>query len=64
MAKLPGTFEDALKSGYSLEEGTKKTKGGKRTGTLRLRNGSRPELVVDYEADRTGYRFSKPRKAA
>jgi hypothetical protein len=60
MAKLPATFEQALKAGYHVQNDISQTKDGKRTGTVHLKNGSRPDLTVTYEADRSGYRFSKP----
>ena len=61
MANLPDTFQQALKSGYHVQNETSQTKDGKRTGTLHLKNGSRPDLTVTYEADRTGYRFGSPK---
>jgi hypothetical protein len=64
MAKLPATFERALKAGYHVQNETSQTKDGKRTGTLHLKNGSRPDLTVTYEADRTGYRFGSPEARA
>jgi hypothetical protein len=60
-SKIPATFEQALKAGYHVQNETSQTKDGKRTGTLHLKNGSRPDLTVTYEADRTGYRFSSPK---
>jgi len=62
MAKLPGSFTEALKSGYRvIGESSLETDNGKRVGTIHLKNGSRPELLVSYEGDtRIGYRFSKP----
>jgi hypothetical protein len=63
MAKLPTTFEQALKSGYHVTKETTQESHGRRTGTLHLKDGSRPELVVTYEADRTGYRFGEPQPA-
>jgi hypothetical protein len=61
MAKLPTTFQEALKSGYHIEKETSQETGkGKRAGTVHLKNGSRPGLSVRYEADRRGYRFGKP----
>ncbi len=64
MAKLPDSFTGALKSGYRvIDESSAETQDGKRVGTLHLKNGSRPELLVSYEADaRNGYRFSKPQR--
>lgn len=62
MAKLLGSFTEALKSGYRvIGESSLETENGKRVGTLYLKNGSRPELVVSYQADaHIGHRFSKP----
>lgn len=60
MAKLPATFEQAIKAGYHVQAETSQTKDGKRTGTLHLKNGPRPDLTVTYEADRSSYRFSRP----
>lgn len=64
MAKLPGSFGEALKSGYRvIGESSLETENGKRVGTLYLKNGSRPELLVWYEGDtRAGYRFSRPER--
>ena len=64
MAKLPDSFTEALKSGYRvISESSLETDNGKRIGTLYLKNGSRPELLVAYEGDtRIGYRFSKPQR--
>jgi hypothetical protein len=64
MAKLPDSFTEALKSGYRvIGESSLETENGKRIGTLYLKNGSRPELLVAYEGDtRIGYRFSKPQR--
>jgi hypothetical protein len=63
MKTMPANFEQALKAGYRVQSETSQTKDGKRTGTLHLKDGSRPNLTVTYEADRSGYRFSKPEKA-
>lgn len=61
MKNLPATFEQAIKAGYHVQAETSQAKDGKRTGTLHLKNGSRPALTVTYEADRTGYRFGSPK---
>lgn len=64
METLPATFQEPLKSGYHIEKEHSREAGeGKRIGTLHLKNGSRPELTVSYEADRRGYRFGKPETA-
>lgn len=60
MARLPRSFVEALKSGYRLTGESTETQHGKRVGTLRLKNGSRPELIFRYYADRRGYAFSEP----
>jgi hypothetical protein len=62
MAKLPKSFAAALRSGYRIfDESSLETQSGKRVGILCLKNASRPELMIAYEADgRNGYRFSKP----
>lgn len=64
MAKLPDSFTEALKSGYCvIDESSVETQNGRRVGTLHLKNGSRSELWVSYEADaRNGYRFGKPQR--
>jgi hypothetical protein len=64
MAKLPDSFTEALKSGYSvIGESSLQTENGKRVGTLYLKNGSRSELLISYQADsRNGYQFSKPQR--
>lgn len=66
MARLPVTFTEALKSGYRvIGESSLEIESGERIGMLHLKNGSRPELLVSYQADaRVGYRFSKPQPAA
>lgn len=61
--KLPATFQEALQSGYRLFEESSHSTKGQRVGTLHLKDGTRPELTVTYEADRTGYRFGKPEEA-
>lgn len=64
MTQLPATFQQALQSGYRVtHESSRVSEPGKRAGTVRLKKGSRPELTVQYEADRRGYKFSKPEKA-
>jgi len=64
MKTLPATFQEALKSGYRvIGDSSREPQKGKRTGTVHLKNGSRPELTVSYEADRSGYRFNKPETA-
>ena len=60
MARLPRSFVEALRSGYQLTAESSETQHGKRVGTLHLKNGSRPELVFKYYADRRGYAFSEP----
>lgn len=61
MAKPPKSFAAALRSGYRvIEEASIETQKGKRVGILYLKNPMQPELVIAYEADVTGYRFSKP----
>ena len=65
MAKLPHSFAEALRSGYRvIDEASLETQKGKRVGISCLKNSSRPELIIAYEADaKNGYRFSKPQVA-
>ena len=62
LAKLPHSFAEALRSGYRvIDEASLETQKGKRVGILYLKNSSRPELMIAYEADAcNGYRFSRP----
>ena len=58
---VPRTFQQALRSGYTVEaESSKVGRGGTRTGTVRLRGSAGRRLYVSYQADTRGYRFDKP----
>jgi len=58
---VPRTFQRALRSGYTVEaEASTLGRGGRRSGTVRLRGSSGRRLYITYEADSKGYRFDKP----
>lgn len=63
-AKLPATFEDAARSGYRIDERSRRTKYSGHAGQVYLRHPWRPGVIVRYRRQGRTLRFGKPRRAA